>query len=69
MHDGSAPPHGEVKEAEREWQNATGWTFQEKAYARPGTRHVIERQFERIARALDPGPRAACSNSAAARDT
>jgi SAM-dependent methyltransferase len=50
--DQQSPPKAGVKDAEREWQNATGWTFQERAHARAGTRYVIERQFERIARAL-----------------
>jgi SAM-dependent methyltransferase len=41
---------------ERAWQDTTGGRLQEQAYARPGTRAVIERQHARIAAALVPQP-------------
>jgi len=49
----------EVKQQELTWQNDTGWTFQEDAHQRAGTRLVIEKQFERITQALEiqPGQR------------
>lgn len=47
----------EVRRNERAWQDETGWTYQERAHAQPGTRYVLERQFERIREALacEPG--------------
>ena len=39
---------------ERAWQDATGGRLQEQAYARPGTRAVLDRQHARIAAALEP---------------
>lgn len=46
----------DVRQDERLWQNETGWTYQERAHARAGTRFVLERQFARIAEALAPAP-------------
>jgi len=40
---------------ERAWQDATGGRLQEQAYARPGTRAVLDRQHERIVAALHAG--------------
>jgi SAM-dependent methyltransferase len=49
----------DVKHEERRWQDAEGGQLQIQAYARPGTRLVLEQQFSRVARALrlEPGQR------------
>lgn len=41
---------------ERAWQDEIGGRLQEQAYARAGTRAVLERQHERIAALLAPTP-------------
>ena len=41
---------------ERAWQDTTGGRLQEHAYARAGTRAVLDRQHARIAAALDVQP-------------
>lgn len=46
----------DVRRDERDWQNETGWTYQEGAHSRAGTRFVLERQFARVAAALDARP-------------
>ncbi len=48
----SAAPTAE----ERAWQDRLGGRLQERAYARAGTRLVLDGQHARIAAALDPGP-------------
>ena len=52
----SSPAPRDIRRDERDWQNETGWTYQERAHARAGTRYVLERQFARIATALAPAP-------------
>jgi SAM-dependent methyltransferase len=49
-----APPSGLLDE--RRWQDEVGGCLQEQAYARAGTREVLERQHERIAVRLAPEP-------------
>jgi SAM-dependent methyltransferase len=49
-----APPSGPLDE--RRWQEAIGGHLQEQAYARAGTREVLEWQHERIAALLAPAP-------------
>lgn len=41
---------------ERQWQDAIGGRLQEQAYARAGTREVLDRQHQRIAALLAPAP-------------
>ncbi len=41
---------------ERAWQDAVGGRLQEQAYARAGTREVLDRQHARIAELLAPAP-------------
>lgn len=43
---------------ERAWQDEVGGRLQEQAYARAGTREVLDRQHARIAALLAPAPRA-----------
>ena len=53
----AVPPLGsEVRRHERDWQDSTGWSYQERAHSRAGTRFVLERQFERLAELLDLSP-------------
>jgi SAM-dependent methyltransferase len=41
---------------ERAWQDEIGGRLQQRAYARAGTREVLDRQHRRIAAALGPAP-------------
>jgi len=45
-----------VDRDERHWQDTRGGSLQDDAYARPGTRVVLEDQFARVSRALDVRP-------------
>src|SRR5262245_66147186 len=47
-----APPSGLLDE--RRWQDEIGGRLQEQAYARAGTREVLDWQHERIAAVLAP---------------
>ncbi|HTO90022.1 MAG TPA: class I SAM-dependent methyltransferase [Candidatus Sulfotelmatobacter sp.] len=49
----ATPFDHDIRRDERAWQDETGWSFQERAHSRAGTRYVLERQFERLARFLD----------------
>jgi SAM-dependent methyltransferase len=44
-----------MMEEERRWQDDVGGRLQVQAYARPGTREVLDLQHERIAASLTPG--------------
>ena len=48
-----------IKRDERQWQDSQGGSLQQRAYGRPGTQIVMQRQFMRVAEALDlkPGAR------------
>ena len=54
MRDSSGPPPADGDE--REWQDAIGGRLQEQAYARAGTRLVLDRQHARIAAQLAAAP-------------
>jgi SAM-dependent methyltransferase len=47
---------GHLTAEERAWQDRVGGRLQERAYARPGTREVLDRQHARIAALLRPTP-------------
>jgi SAM-dependent methyltransferase len=49
-----APP--DAADDERRWQDAIGGGLQERAYARPGTRAVLDAQHRRLLAALAPPP-------------
>lgn len=50
----AADPHD--TQAERAWQDRVGGSLQEQAYARAGTRHVLDDQHRRLAAALALAP-------------
>src|SRR5215831_2671262 len=50
------PLDGKIRRDERDWQDSAGWSYQENAHSRAGTRFVLERQFERLAELLDLSP-------------
>jgi ubiquinone/menaquinone biosynthesis C-methylase UbiE len=45
-----------VKHDERQWQDSKGGSLQQRAYKRPGTQIVMQKQFMRVAEALDLKP-------------
>lgn len=45
-----------VKRDERQWQDSQGGSLQQRAYERPGTQVVMQRQFLRVAEALNLKP-------------
>lgn len=45
-----------IKRDERQWQDSQGGSLQQRAYGRPGTQIVMQRQFVRVAEALDLKP-------------
>jgi ubiquinone/menaquinone biosynthesis C-methylase UbiE len=45
-----------VKRDERQWQDQQGGSLQQRAYERPGTQVVMQKQFMRVAEALDLKP-------------
>ena len=49
-------PRPRITGDERRWQDAVGGRLQEQAYARAGTRAVLDRQHARIAALLAPTP-------------
>ena len=45
-----------IKRDERQWQDSQGGSLQQRAYERPGTQIVMQKQFMRVAEALDLKP-------------
>jgi ubiquinone/menaquinone biosynthesis C-methylase UbiE len=45
-----------IKRDERQWQDSEGGSLQQRAYERAGTQIVMQRQFMRVAEALDLKP-------------